>query len=143
MTTRNLNLNEVFVKNLKNTILEHCSKDKIINELTELTDKSMLTQVETKPGCYFILSRPTASDDWIFRNIGTYHKSVRERIRQHCYAPKGTQPHSQKYEVDKSSDEWAVTYRIIEPIELRYTVEEFLIKHFNPVDNQKHNKKNK
>jgi hypothetical protein len=141
MTKKTLNLEEIKGKDLKTTILRECAKDIILSELIHLTDKAELKKVATKPGCYFILSRKSDDDEWIFRNIGTYHASVRERLRQHCYALKGTQPHSQKYEVHKSSEQWAITYRVIQPIELRYTVEEFLIKHLHPLDNNKHNKK--
>ena len=141
MKERVLNLEEVKGKDLKDAVLSECSKEIILSELILLTTKAELKKVETVPGCYFILSRNSANDEWIFRNIGTYHASVRERIRQHCYAPKGTAPHSQKYEIDKTSEQWAVTYRRIQPIELRYFVEEILIKHFKPLDNSKHNTK--
>ena len=141
MNDRILDLDEITGKCIKAVVLKQCSKQTILNELIELSDKSKLKLVPTKPGCYFILSRESDNSEWVFRNIGTYHGSVRERLRQHCYAPKGTQPHSQKYEVDKSHEKWAVSYRIIQPIELRYAVEEYLIKHFTPLDNDKHNKK--
>lgn len=141
MDERVLDLNEVKGKDIRHKVLQECSRNTILDELIVLTDKLKLKNVATKPGCYFILSRDSEEGEWVFRNIGTYHASVRERLRQHCYAPKNTQPHSQKYEVDKSPEEWAVTYRTIQPIELRYTVEEYLIKHFQPVDNEKHRTK--
>jgi hypothetical protein len=140
MVERVLNLEEVKAKDIKSTVLRECSKETILSELIYLPGREKLKQVASKAGCYFILSRESEGEAWVFRNIGTYHGSVRERLRQHCYARKGTQPHSQKYEIHKSSAQWAVTYRVIAPIELRYTVEEFLIKHFRPLDNSKHNK---
>jgi hypothetical protein len=138
MTERALNLEEVKGKDIESIVLRECSKETILSELIHLTERKQLAQVATVPGCYFILSRESDGEEWVFRNIGTYHASVRERLRQHCYAPEGTAPHSQKYEIHNSPDQWAVTYRLIKPIELRYAVEEILIKHFKPLDNRKH-----
>lgn len=140
---RILDLREVKGAELKEACLAQCSREVIELGLIQLNSKADLKFIPTKPGCYFILSRPSEDVSWEFRNIGTYHGSIRERIRQHCYAEKGKYPHSQKYEIHKSSEYWAVNYRLIEPLELRYFVEEVLIKSISPRDNDKHNSSNK
>ena len=135
-----LDLREVSGKMVEEVTVRECSATTILSELVVLNSKDDLQQIPAKSGCYFIFSRQDATSPWLCRNIGTYHGSVRERLRQHCYAPKGTAPHSQKYEIHKSAEQWGVTYRLIEPNVLRYSVEEILIKAFKPRDNKKHNK---
>lgn len=139
MTKRMLDLQEVCGKDMESHILNECSKEKILASLILLSNKDDLKKVPTKPGCYFILSRNSNEEEWEFRNIGTFHASIRERLRQHCYAKDGTSPHSQKYEIDKNGGMWAVNYRLIEPNFLRYAVEEILIRSLKPRDNEKHN----